>query len=66
MREQTEKMISAKLYIYIGVGSRHLFLDKAHTALDIFRFALFLFLILGFVSYFKTKPFTLYNFHSCD
>ena len=32
---------SAKLYIYIGVGSRDLYLDEAHTALDIFRFAVF-------------------------
>ena len=30
-------MTSAKLYIYIRVGSR----DKAHTVLDIFRFAVF-------------------------
>ena len=35
------KTTSAKLYIYIGVGSRDLFIDKAHTALDIFRFAAF-------------------------
>ena len=28
---------SAKLYIYIGVGSRDLFIDGAHTALDIFH-----------------------------
>merc|ERR1711954_614159 len=30
------KMTSAKLYIYIGVGSRDLFIDEAHTALGIF------------------------------
>ena len=27
---------SAKLYIYIGVGSRDLFIDEAHMALGIF------------------------------
>ena len=32
------KTTSAKLYIYIGVGSRDLFIDEAHTALDIFHF----------------------------
>ena len=31
------KTTSAKLYIYIGVGSRNLFIDEAHTALGIFR-----------------------------
>ena len=31
-----EKTTSAKLYIYIGVGSRDLFIDEAHTALGIF------------------------------
>ena len=42
MHEQTEKTTfsskttSAKLYIYIVVGSRDLFIDKAHTALGIF------------------------------
>ena len=42
MCEQTEKTIfsakttSAKLYIYIGVESRDLFIDEAHTALGIF------------------------------
>ena len=30
------KTTSAKLYIYIGVGSRDLFIDEAHTALGIF------------------------------
>ena len=30
------KTISAKLYIYIGVGSRDLFIDEAQTALGIF------------------------------
>ena len=39
----------AKLYIYIGVGSRDLFIDKAHTALDIFRFAVFFDILLDFV-----------------
>ena len=29
-------MTSAKLYIYIGVGSRDLFIDEAHTELGIF------------------------------
>ena len=36
MREQIEKTTSAKLYIYIGVGSRDLFIDEAYTALGIF------------------------------
>ena len=50
MREQTEKRhfhaktTSAKLYIYIGVGSRDLYIDEAHTALDIFRFVIFFFM----------------------
>ena len=35
------KVNSAKLYIYIGVGARDLCIDEAHTALDIFRFAVF-------------------------
>ena len=30
-----------KLFIYIGVGARDLYIDKAHMALDIFRFAEF-------------------------
>ena len=30
-------MTSAKFYIYIGVGSRDLFIDEAHTALGIFQ-----------------------------
>ena len=30
-------------YIYIGVGARDLYIDKAHTALDIFHFAAFFF-----------------------
>ena len=30
------KTTSAKLYIYIGVGSRDLFIDEGHTALGIF------------------------------
>ena len=37
------KTTSVKLYIYIGVGARDLYIDKAHTALDIFRFAVFFF-----------------------
>ena len=36
MCEQTENTTGAKLYISIGVGSRDLFIDEAHTALDIF------------------------------
>jgi len=32
---------NAKLCIYIGVGARDLYIDEAHTALDIFRFAAF-------------------------
>ena len=35
------KTTSAKLYIYIGVGAMDLYIDKAHTALDIFHFAAF-------------------------
>ena len=31
------KTTSAKLYIYIGVGARDLYIDEAHTAVDIFR-----------------------------
>ena len=30
------KTTSAKLYVYIGVGSRDLFIDEAHTTLGIF------------------------------
>ena len=41
MRVQTEKTTSAKLYIYNGVEARDLCIDKAHTALDIFRFSEF-------------------------
>ena len=37
------KTTNAKLYIYIGVGARDLYIDEAHTALDIFRFAAFFF-----------------------
>ena len=39
MREQTEKTTSAKLYTYNGV--RDLYINEAHMALDIFRFAAF-------------------------
>ena len=35
------KTTNAKLYIYIGVGARDLYIDEARTALDIFRFAVF-------------------------
>ena len=35
------KTTSAKLYIYIGGGATDLYIDEAHTALDIFRFAAF-------------------------
>ena len=35
------KTTSAKLYIYIGVGARDLYIDEAHIALDIFCFAAF-------------------------
>ena len=38
--------INAKLYIYIGVGARNLYIDDAHTALDILRFAAFFYLTL--------------------
>ena len=36
------KMTSAKLYIYVEVGAMDLYIDEAHTALDIFGFAVFL------------------------
>ena len=35
MCAQTEKTTSAKPYIYFEMGSRDLFIDKAHTVLDI-------------------------------
>ena len=35
------KMTSAKLYIYIGVWARDLYIDEARMALDMFRFAAF-------------------------
>ena len=41
MHGQTEKTTSAKLYIYIGVRARDLYVDEAHTALDIFHFVAF-------------------------
>ena len=47
IRAQTEKTTfyakttNAKLYIYIGVGARDLYIDEAHIALDIFCFAAF-------------------------
>ena len=51
------KTASAKLYIYIGVEARDLYIDEAHTALNIFCFAVFflvssesLFISIYFVS----------------
>ena len=41
------KTTIAKLYIYIGVEARDLYIDEAYTALDIFRFVAFLLLQLG-------------------
>ena len=47
MHAQTEKTTfsykdgNVKLYIYIGVWARDLYIDEAHTALDILRFAVF-------------------------
>ena len=38
---QRQLVQSAKPYIYIGVGARDLYIDEAHMALDIFRFAVF-------------------------
>ena len=40
-------MTSAKFYIYIGVGTIDLYIDKAYTALDIFRFAVFFFVTVN-------------------
>ena len=37
---------SAKLYIYIGVWARDLYIDEAHMALDIFCFVVFFSYIL--------------------
>ena len=59
------KATSAKLYIYNGVGARDLYIDEAHKALDIFRFAAFFLFehsyppmrIVGF----KEKAFSLGN-----
>ena len=42
------KTASAKLYIYNGVGARDLYINEAHTALDIFRIAAFFTLIINF------------------
>ena len=62
------KTNSAKFYIYILVVSRDLFMYKAHTALDIFRFAVFFLLktkssgshlptVNGrFITFFLSKP----------
>ena len=38
------KMTTAKLYLYIGLGASDLYIDETHTALDIFRFAVFFFI----------------------
>ena len=35
------KTTSVKLYINMEMGARDLYIDKAHTALDIFRFTAF-------------------------
>ena len=55
------KTTSAKLYIYNGEGARDLYIDEAHTALDIFRFAaFFLFGSIGGIRFncivFQLKP----------
>ena len=60
MCAQTEhaKTTSAKLYIYIGLGARALYIDEAHTSLNIFRFVVFFKLFLGtkkFYNIFFTK-----------
>ena len=34
-------MTIVTLYIYDGVEARDLYIDEAHTALDIYRFAVF-------------------------
>ena len=39
------KMTRANLYVYIGVGARDLYIDEAHTALDMFRFAAFFIIV---------------------
>ena len=44
MHAKTEKMTIAKLYIYIGVEAKDLYINEAHTALYKFRFAAFLWL----------------------
>ena len=41
MRTQTEKTTSAKLYTHNGMGARDLYINEAHMALNIFRFAAF-------------------------
>ena len=44
------------IYIYIGVGTRDLYIDEAHMALDIFRFAVFfLFMLERFLKLSFTK-----------
>ena len=48
MHAKTEKTTIAKLYIYIGVEGRNLYIDEAHMALDIFRFAAFFWLHIKF------------------
>ena len=46
------KTTSAKLYIYIGVGSRDLFIDRAHTVLDIYPACC----LVRFVAFFSPDP----------
>ena len=47
------KTTSAKLYIYIGVGSRDLFIDEAHTALGIPQYFFPACCLLRFAAFFK-------------
>ena len=61
MRAQREKttfhakMTSSKLSIYIGVGSRDLFIDEAHVALGIFPFFFPACCLLRFAAFFMRK-----------
>ena len=41
------KTARANLYVYIWLGARDLYIDRAHTALDIFRFIFFFLLFLS-------------------
>ena len=50
------KTTSAKLYMYIGVGPRDLYIDEAHMALDIFCFAAFFLYICINRSYMGNHP----------